>query len=88
MSTPTQATHTAIHWTAAEIARAQFDLDHHPINSPFWDSSDGQDTLQLIDDCGLVETTDETFRRDWHRRAMRGEFDEPREYAGDTEDGI
>lgn len=54
-----------------EIARAQFDLDHHPDFSTYWESRAGQDALSLALDCHLKAQTTSEFRRNWHREQMR-----------------
>lgn len=57
--------------TEDEINEAQFALDHHPARSPFWDSRQGQDVLEVAHIFHLKPATDESFRRQWHARQMR-----------------
>lgn len=57
--------------SAAELREAQFDLDHHPANSPFWDTPRGQDSLGIAGELGLAPTTTPLFRRQWHSDGMR-----------------
>jgi hypothetical protein len=71
MSAQIAAQTKAANWSAREIEQAQFALDHHPTRSPFWDSESAQDVLQCIEECDLTETTTESWRREWHRDAMR-----------------
>lgn len=57
--------------SAESIARAQFDLDHHPQDSAYWESSAGQDSLGIIADHNLTATTTAQFCREWHTEQMR-----------------
>lgn len=56
--------------SAQEIADAQFDLDHHPDSSAFWDSSRGQESFGIALDLGLQPKTTREFRNEWHRAEM------------------
>lgn len=71
MSTQTA---TAPAFTDAEIAEAQFALDHHPHFSPYWDSA--EDVLEVIHALDLKPTTSEAFRRQWHSDGMRAAREE------------
>jgi hypothetical protein len=55
----------------ADIARAQFSLDHQPDESPYWNTRAGQDDLAIIADHGLIAATTAQFARDWYAAQMR-----------------
>lgn len=57
--------------TPADIARAQFALDHYPQDSAFWDSGRGQEALGIIADHNLTATTTAEYCREWERDQMR-----------------
>jgi hypothetical protein len=58
-------------YSPAEIADAQYDIDHHPDFSPFWDSSRGQESARIALAVKLEPVTSSYFRRTWHSNAMR-----------------
>lgn len=60
----------------ADIAAAQFAIDHYPINSPYWDSRAAQDVMACERELKLVPTTSEHFRREWHSAQMQEVRDE------------
>lgn len=54
-----------------EIENAQFDQDHHPDFSPYWDSRAGQASLEIAQTLKLRPKTTAAFRRGWHSEEMR-----------------
>jgi len=68
-----------------EIADAQFDLDHHPEWSPFWDSSRGQESASITLDLGLVPATSYDERNTWHREQMDAAREDENECCYDGE---
>lgn len=52
------------------ILRAQFDLDHYPQDSIYWDSRAGQESLGVIVDNDLTAATTAEFCRNWEREQM------------------
>lgn len=64
-------------FTVAEVAEAQFALDHHPSSSPFWDSPSGEEALEVVVALDLHPATTESWRLWWHRDRMRASRDDP-----------
>lgn len=53
------------------IAWAQEQLNTHPDFSPFWDSSRGQEVLEIAKTSGLQANNTDADRREIHSAAMR-----------------
>lgn len=60
------------------LSEAQFDINHHPSNSSFWDSARGQESAKTALGANLKPTTTETWRRNWHNCEMNAAREEHR----------